>query len=105
MIFVVSWAAFQARTAGANVYVVEEDDRWNLFAVMSSAEVLKCVMLKSENAERNIMFVDKHLMDKRNVIKIIGVEEGGFTLRLESDRKEAEEGSMPEPIPIDVEEE
>lgn len=102
MIFVVGWPVFHMRTGGCNIYVDEYDDRWEMYAVMTSAEVLKCVMRKSDNTERNIMFVDKHLMDNRNVVKVMGVERNSMLLKVEQAEDDEKRAVS---VPLDLESE
>ena len=74
MIFIISWNSFIQRTANQNIYVHEFDDRWEVYAVMSSAETVKSVILKNDEVEQNMMFVDKYFANNPNALKIIAYE-------------------------------
>ena len=100
MIFVVNWDNFQNKLVASNVYVLEHDDSWEMYAVMSTAEVLKCVVQKSSSGEQNMMFVDKYLADKRNIFKIAGIEKDSVSLRIMSEQEEIQPESV-EMLPLD----
>ena len=69
MIMTISWIQFQQHYMKTDqlIFVVEESNNWCLYASQGMI-IVKCVVNKSESAEENYAFVDRHL-NNMNVVK------------------------------------
>jgi len=78
MISVVNWQTFQAVYMNNKVYVMENEDSWELWTSEGLFHI-KCTVKKMEDDVENIMFVDRFLNNRNNIIKVIDVlrEEDG----------------------------
>lgn len=76
MIFTLSFNDFKQR-AGGHIYILEKEDRWCFYSVLQGSEVLKSVVLKSPDQEKNVMFVERNISGKSNIVKIMDAREEG----------------------------
>jgi len=101
MIFIVDWQVFQQRTANGNVYVVENEDNWDFYHVVQGSEIMKCTVAKNkEKPEENIMFVERNINDKTNIVRCFKVDQD-FTATVEVKPivEISREEEMPEELP------
>lgn len=72
MIVEVNFQVFQAMFLSNLVYVKEKDDAWELWTSQDLFHI-RCTVEKSEDQEKNMMFVDRYLAEKKNIIRVIEV--------------------------------
>ena len=75
MIIVLSWEQFKPFLNGDFVFVEETEDKWILIRGMTGNIQLKCNVAKSDDTEKNIMFVEKYLSNNPNLFKAMAIKE------------------------------
>ena len=75
MIVNISWISFQQRfmRTAEIVFVKEHNDKWVTYANQGPI-IVKCEVMKSEEPEQNMAFVDRHF-NEANICKVDFVDE------------------------------
>lgn len=73
IIFIVDWTNFKTRSPAGNIYVFETETQWDFYSVIQGSEVMKCSVAKSEKPEENMMFVERNISSKPNIIRCLKV--------------------------------
>ena len=68
MIMKVSWKSFQLYFLNTErIYIIEKDSEWE-FYTSNGPFVVKCVVEKSSNQEENMIFIERFLSGRSNII-------------------------------------
>lgn len=74
----VDWTIFQTKyLPKKEVFVVEYDDRWELFTAHEIWKI-KTVVEKYADQSENIMFLERYLHNRPNIIKVLSIGEDTF---------------------------
>jgi len=75
MIVAIDWQTFHVRYFNTEtIYVKETDTHWILYTTDGHFNI-KCEVIKSDNQEENIMFVERYFADRQNLIKAVDIYE------------------------------
>ena len=78
MIINVDWDNFQARfMLEFNIYVVEHEHSYE-FITYDGILIIRCFKLKGDNQEENMIFIERELTNKKNLMKVSSFEEEGM---------------------------
>jgi len=75
MIVNFEWEDFHLRFFLENmIFVKEHSDSFEFITHNNGPIVLRCVKYKHENDEENIVFIERYLTDKKNLVKVLNFD-------------------------------
>jgi hypothetical protein len=87
---VLTWDDFHLKFFLENIIFVKEyEDRFE-FCAYEGPIIVKSTKMKSDNEEENIIFIDRYLTDKQNLIKVLSFEDIEDSEKIEEDDEEEE---------------
>ena len=73
MIFIIPWETFHLKYLNQNtIYVKEDDFSWELYTFEGLMHI-KTIVTKSESQAENMMFIERYLASRTNIVKVIKV--------------------------------
>ena len=94
----IDWNSFHSRYFMDNMIYVKEHENSFEFYTADGVFEIHCVKMKSENDEENIIFVERYMTDKKNMIKVLNFGD----ILIEIDEPEEEEKEFSEVIENDI---
>lgn len=71
----IDWETFHSRFYNQNTVFVKEHDTYFEFYTFEGIFSIYTTKDKSENAEENIIFIERYMTDKKNLCKVLSFEE------------------------------